>query len=84
MPAPLCDTILAVDIDLSLSSILASLVFGIIGFVAFRKGKKDLNFRLTLTGVALMAYPIFISGPAITWLAGAGLTLLAYYVREPA
>lgn len=48
--------------------IAGAILFGILGFVAFRRGRKTSRPALTWTGVALMLYPYAIpklgcSGP---------------------
>ena len=45
--------------------LFASVLFGLIGFAAFRYGKKDASWQPMAIGVALMVYPYFISQ---TWL----------------
>lgn len=61
------------------SQIIASLLFGIIGFYVFRFGKKTLNYPVIFCGVGLMAYPLFTSGPLQDWGVGLLLCGLAYY-----
>jgi hypothetical protein len=58
--------------------ILGLILFGIIGWVAFRRGRQRSNAVLTLTGVALMLYPYAISNTWLLWLIGAALLGLAY------
>ncbi len=50
------------------------LVFGAVGIAAFRHGKREGNAMCLLLGVALMAFPYFVDGVALTVLVGAGLT----------
>ena len=65
----------------SASSLLAGLIFGIIGFYLFRKGKKDTDFEVIFIGIALMVYPYFTSGARWDWGIGIGLCLIAYLRR---
>jgi hypothetical protein len=58
--------------------ILGAILFGIIGWVAFRRGRQRSNTVLTWTGVALMLYPYAISNTWLLWLFGAALLGLAY------
>lgn len=54
--------------------ILGAVLFGLIGLVAFRRGKKTTRPVLTWTGVALMFYPYAVPQTWLLWLAGAVLT----------
>jgi hypothetical protein len=58
--------------------ILGVILFGIIGWVAFRRGRQRSSAVLTWTGVALMLYPYAISETWLLWLLGAALLGLAY------
>jgi hypothetical protein len=59
--------------DFDPTGILLSLLFGGIGFVAFRYGRKMQQTPPVVLGVALMIYPWFVSGPL--WLAIVGVCL---------
>lgn len=65
--------------DFSVGSLVGSFVFGVIGFYLFREGKKRLNFRVLWIGVALMTYPLFVSGTMWVWGVGLALSGLAYF-----
>ena len=58
--------------------ILGAILFGIIGWVAFRRGRKTSITALTWTGVALMLYPYGVSDTWLLWLVGAALSGLVY------
>jgi hypothetical protein len=75
---------LGLGFHFSVSQIIASLLFGIIGFYVFRFGKRTLNYCVILTGVALMIYPLFTSGPLQDWGVGILLCGLAYYFHSTA
>jgi len=45
--------------------LLGAIIFGLLGYAAFRRGRKTSQPVLTWTGVALMLYPYAISQ---TWL----------------
>lgn len=45
--------------------IAGAILFGLIGYVAFRRGRKTSTASLTWTGVALMLYPYAVPQ---TWL----------------
>ena len=60
--------------------ILGAIVFGIIGFIAYRYGKKSQRKTTKWLGVALMVYPYAVSQ---TWLLYiAGITLCAWLFFE--
>jgi predicted phage tail protein len=69
-------------VDLSASSLLASLLFSSIGFVAFTYGKRTGHFQIMALGGVLMAYSYFTPGATWTWLVGAGLTGMLVYLRD--
>ncbi len=58
--------------------ILGSIVFGIIGYVAFRHGRKSSRLEMTMVGVALMIFPYAVSETSILWAIGCGLTAWLY------
>jgi hypothetical protein len=66
----------------SFSVLFAGLLFGGIGFVAFRYGKKTENWKPMVTGVALMVYPYFITNALLTYGIGAALCASLYVFRE--
>lgn len=57
----------------SSASIAGSILFGIVGFAAWRYGKKASRSGPYWIGIALMAYPCFIGE---TWILYAGGALL--------
>ena len=68
--------------DFSAVKIFACTIFGAIGFVAFIYGKKNKFFRPMIIGIALMAYPYFISGTFFLYFVGIVLTAALYFWRE--
>ena len=66
----------------SIAKIIAWIVFGGIGFIAFAYGKKQQSFKPLLAGIALMVYPYFFSGTF--WLYAVGIALCAalYFWRD--
>lgn len=68
--------------DFSFASIAACSIFGAIGFVAFMYGKKMQFMRPMAIGIALMAFPYFISGTLAVYLIGITLTAALYLWRE--
>lgn len=66
-------------LNFSISSIFASLIFGTIGIIVFRRGKKESNFKLLFIGLGLMLYTYFTSGYLLDWGLGLALSFAAYY-----
>jgi hypothetical protein len=64
---------------ISPAAILIAVVFSIVGFLAFRRGKRDGEPRPLFLGIALMAYGYFVSNPWISLGIGALLTLLLFF-----
>jgi hypothetical protein len=67
---------------LSVGNILAYIIFGAVGFVAFVYGKKNAFWRPLVIGIALMVYPYFVSGTVILYCVGVVLTAALYFWRE--
>ncbi len=62
------------------TELFASLVFGTIGLGYFTYGKKQANFPMLGTGVALMVYPYLIPGLAMMILVGIVLMCIPFVV----
>lgn len=58
--------------------ILGAILFGILGWVAFRRGRQRSNTLLITLGICLMLYPYAVSGTWFLWLIGAVLSGLVY------
>lgn len=72
------------DFDLggfSLGTILVAVVFGLVGFAAFRFGKKNGEPRQLFLGIALMAYGYFVTNVWVSLGVGVLLTLLLFFPR---
>lgn len=67
--------------DLNFAKIVAYLLFGAIGFIAFSYGKKTANWRVLAIGIALMGYPYFVSTTEMIYIIGAILTAMLYAWR---
>jgi hypothetical protein len=59
-------------------TIIGAILFGIVGWVAYRRGRKTSRPQLTWTGLALMVYPYAIDQEIAVWLIGAVLTGWVY------
>jgi hypothetical protein len=50
------------------------IVFGLVGYVAYRRGRKTGKTSLTWVGVATMLYPYVVPQTWLLWLIGAAAT----------
>ncbi len=66
---------------ISFATIVVAVFFGLVGFAAFRYGKKNGEPRQLFLGVALMAYGYFISNVWLSLAIGAILSLLLFFPR---
>ena len=62
----------------SKGSIIAMVIFSIIGLGYFAYGKKSRQFLLLLCGIALMGYSYFVDGTGYIILIGVGLSVLPF------
>ncbi|HEY8100888.1 MAG TPA: hypothetical protein VIF82_09035 [Burkholderiaceae bacterium] len=62
--------------------ILGSIIFGIIGFAAYRYGKKTSHANVKWIGIALMLYPYAISNTWLLYIVGIGLSAALYIFRN--
>jgi len=67
--------------DISIATIAVAVLFGLVGFAAFRYGKKNNEPRPLFLGIALMAYGYFVSNAWVSLGIGAVLTLLIFFPR---
>ena len=72
------------DFDLgsiSFATIAIAVFFSLIGFAAFRYGRKNDEPRPLFLGIALMTYGYFVSNAWILVLVGAALMAIPRFVR---
>ncbi len=62
----------------SMNEMLASVFFSAFGVGYFIYGKKQANFLMLGTGLALMVYPYFVPGLAMMILVGIALMVLPF------
>ncbi len=62
--------------------LLGAIVFGLIGVVAYRYGKKQSNNYIKWLGVALMLYPYAVPSTWMMYAVGFGLCGACYYYRD--
>ena len=65
--------------NLSLSGIIAGILFGGIGFVAFVYGKKTGSYRPMGLGLVLILYPYFIQNTIALYSIGVVLTVALFF-----
>jgi len=66
----------------SFNNLIAGSIFSGIGLVAFVYGKKQSRFKSLSIGIALMAYPYFLTSTFWLYTIGTGLCLLLYFWRD--
>lgn len=66
---------------MSTSLLLWGLLFGAIGFGYFLYGKRQKAFVPLFCGIALMAFPYFISNVVVLVLVGLALIAVPYFIR---
>ena len=67
--------------SISPATIAVAVLFGLIGFAAFRYGKKNGEPRQLFLGLALMAYGYFVTNVWLSLAIGALLTLFLFFPR---
>jgi hypothetical protein len=63
------------------SSLVAGIVFGLVGWYFFKEAKKEGNFWNILIGLAMMTYSLLITGSIMVWVVGGVLFYLAWINR---
>ena len=63
--------------------LMGALLFGLAGYIAYRRGRKMAKPVLTWSGVALMLYPYAVSQTWVLWAVGAGLSAWVYLKWNP-
>jgi len=59
--------------------IAGAILFGLIGWVVYRRGRQSEQSRLVWMGLALMLYPYAVSETWVLWAVGAALTAVAFW-----
>jgi hypothetical protein len=68
--------------NFSAANLIAGVIFGCIGFVAFMYGKRMNLWKPMFLGLALMVYPYFINNDIIMVVAGIVGSASLWFVRE--
>lgn len=64
---------------MDVSTLFAGVVFGAIGFAAWRIGKRRQQAKPMVIGAMLMVFPYVVDGPLWVWSIGIALTFVAFY-----
>jgi hypothetical protein len=64
------------------ANLIASVLFGIIGFAAFMYGKKSMKWKAMSIGFILMAYPYAVSQTWLMYLIGCALCAALFVFRD--
>jgi hypothetical protein len=62
--------------------LFASILFGLVGAVAFGYGKKNAAWPPMLIGLALIVFPYFVSATWLLYAIGGALCVLLFMFRE--
>ena len=65
----------------SIWTIVVAVLFGIVGWAAFRYGKKNGEPKPLILGIALMAYGYFVTNAWVSLAIGSALTLALFFPR---
>lgn len=65
-----------------IAEIVGSVIFGIVGWIAYGYGKQTGAHIFRWTGMVLMIYPYLISGPVLTYVIGLLLCAVLYWSRD--
>jgi hypothetical protein len=68
--------------DFGMPNLIAGLIFGSIGFVAFFYGKRMNLWKPMLCGLALMIYPYFVENVALLFGIGGLGTAALFFLRD--
>jgi MFS family permease len=64
--------------SISMATIVIAILFSLVGYAAFRYGRKNGEPKPLILGIALMLYGYFVSNPWISFGIGALLTLFLF------
>ncbi|QJC56280.1 hypothetical protein HC248_01582 [Polaromonas vacuolata] len=62
--------------------IVGAILFGLVGWLSFRRGRKSQHSQLTWVGLALMFYPYAVAQTWLLWLLGTALSVWVYFCWE--
>ncbi len=62
--------------------LFSGLLIGLVGFLMFNHGRKEQNFRVLFTGLALCVYPYFVGSVLMIWLVFAAIVSVLYALNR--
>jgi len=62
--------------------LFAGLIFGVIGIAGFSYGRKNASWKPMLIGLALIAFPYFVSEVRVLYAIGFALSAALYFWRD--
>lgn len=62
--------------------LFAGILFGLVGFIAFRYGRKNILIGPMVIGLALMVFPYFVGPTWAVYGVGVALCGLLYFWRD--
>ena len=65
----------------SIYTLILAVLFSLVGFAAFRYGRKNSEPRPLILGIALMAYGYFVTNAWVSLAIGSVLTLALFFPR---
>lgn len=68
--------------DFSGANLAAGFIFGSIGFVAFRYGKRMSLWKPMVCGLALMIFPYFVANTLLLFVCGIIGSGLLFFLRD--
>ena len=64
--------------NFSVSALAAGFIFGVFGWYFFQRGRKEVNPKALLIGLAMMVYPYFIENEYLLWVLGVALMFAGF------
>ena len=81
-PQETLDALQALGITLpSPTYIVGAIAFGLVGLVAFRRGRRTQHHRTTGLGLALMFFPYLVAETRLMFLVGTALCVALWFDR---
>lgn len=62
-----------------MSNVTAGMLFSLIGYWFFKRGKREANYTVMTIGIVLMVYTLFTKTSVQSWVVGTVLSAGAYF-----
>ncbi|MEI7998403.1 MAG: hypothetical protein WCH62_02725 [Candidatus Omnitrophota bacterium] len=66
----------------SFASLMAYIIFGIVGMYAFNYGRREKSYQPCVIGTVLLIYPYFVHSTILLYIIGIGVSSLLYFWRD--